>query len=144
MQDLTSLKIYRIRSTRKISEIHSEYGRKGAFTVFLKSSIQYPVEFINEAYIRSSEYRRTRFRERMSYFICLMSGETRLERAVLRVGFSEEDHEAIVVTDSPALREELSTAGISLDTYLPVIKDSKELYGDMTLVQMELVKPDRE
>ena len=110
--------------------------------VFLNSSFDAPLKFIEEAFERSENYKKTRFKERSSFFMCLISGESKLDRAIIKVGFQPDDHSSVLVTDSIEIIEEMEKNGITFKEYATHHKDEKKLYGDMTLVELELIRSD--
>ncbi|MGP6206432.1 hypothetical protein ACNF42_00130 [Cuniculiplasma sp. SKW3] len=110
--------------------------------VFLRQSFNEPVEFITEAYKRSRNYKKTRFKEQASYFMCLIAGETKLEKAISAAGFLPDDRSSIIITDSDDVIRDILNKGLSLSEYITDRNDEKKLYGEMTLVELELIKSD--
>lgn len=74
--------------------------------------------------------------------MCLISGETKLEKAISAQGFGPDDKSSILITDSDDVIKDLIKTGVSVNEYVTERKDEKRLYGEMTLVELELIKPD--
>ncbi len=141
-----SLKIFKIHSTKDLIFLNSElknFSNSTDFYSIINGSLKFPVEFIKEAYDRSAKFSSTRFRERSSYFLCLLSGKTNLDNAIKEVGFCHNDRNGIFLTDSEDILHQLSEYVDQIIPYVTDVSDSKKFYGEMTMVELELIRSDR-
>lgn len=139
-----SLKIFKIHSKIDLIFLKSELKNfSNNFYSVINGSLKFPVEFIEEAYERSAHFASTRFKERSSYFLCLLSGKTNLDKAIGEVGFGQKDRVGILVTDSEDIINHLWEYVDQMNPYVSDVKDSKKFYGEMTMVELELIRSDR-
>ncbi len=107
------------------------------FHQFFFMETPFPEEYILEACRRSEKFNRTSIRDQGAYFMCLVAGRRNISDAMKLVGCGMNDTVAFIAFES-GHENELKNCGVITETYL-FPKDSREIYGQMTMTEMELI-----
>jgi hypothetical protein len=92
-----------------------------------------------EAWERSEKFPKTRVRDRGMYFLCLITGETNLERAKEIGGYKHDDRRSYIIYEDHDRHFIDDLKGITSIPYTNLSDEGKTFYFEMTMVELELI-----
>ncbi|MHB1439796.1 MAG: hypothetical protein ACYCSO_08590 [Cuniculiplasma sp.] len=95
---------------------------------------------ISDGWIRSLNFRKTRIRDRSLYFLCLITGQVKLDIAKDRGGYEKDQKESFFVGDEGSLELLERMQGVRTVKMNNSMDQGKRFYFDMTMVELELIK----
>ncbi len=95
---------------------------------------------ISDGWTRSLNFRKTRIRDRSLYFLCLITGQVKLDIAKERGGYEKDQKECFFVGDGGSLELLERMQGVRIVKINNFRDQGKRFYFDMIMVELELIK----
>ena len=105
---------------------------------FFKREIGKPA--LVEAWERSMKFSRTRIRDRSMYFLCLITGESHLDRAKEFGGYGLDDRTSYLIFEDHDRNFIDDIKGVKSYPYGKLADEGKTFYFEMTMAELELIR----